>query len=121
MTGLNIAFSYQEAFLKGGYAKDYFNENHSYWYELCLSFDLPYNFLTRPIETFSNGEVKKLEMARALSIPNHILFLDEPLNYMDIYFRKQLEEAITQYKPTIVFVEHDEGFGEAVANRIIEL
>lgn len=121
MTGLSIAFSYQEPFIKGGYAKDYFNENHSYWHELCLSFDLPYDFLTRPIETYSNGEVKKLEMARALSIPNHILFLDEPLNYMDIYFRKQLEAAIVQYKPTMVFVEHDEWFGETVANRIIDL
>lgn len=120
-TGLDIAFSYQEPFLKGGYPKDYFNDNHLYWYELCLSFDLPHNFLARPIETFSNGEIKKLEMARALSLANHILFLDEPLNYMDIYFRKQLEAAITEYKPTVVFVEHDERFGETVANRIIEL
>ena len=90
MQGLDIAFSYQEPFLKGGFPKDYFTDNHSYWHELCLSFDLPHNFLTRPIETYSNGEIKKLEMARALSLPNHILFLDEPLNYMDIYFRKQL-------------------------------
>ena len=121
MTGLDISFSYQEPHLYEGYAKDYFNDSHSYWHELCLSFDLPRDFLTRPIETYSNGEIKKLEMARALSLPNHILFLDEPLNYMDIYFRKQLEEAIKRYKPTVVFVEHDEWFGEAIANRIIEL
>lgn len=120
-TGLDIAFSYQEPFRKGGYAEDYFNDSHSYWYELCLSFDLPKDFLSRPIETYSNGEIKKLEMARALSLPNHILFLDEPLNYMDIYFRKQLEAAIALYKPTMLFVEHDEWFGEAVANRVIEL
>ena len=120
-TGLDISFSYQEPVLQGGYAKELFNDNHLYWHELCLSFDLPRNFLTRPIETYSKGEIKKLEMARALSLPNHILFLDEPLNYMDIYFRKQLEEAISRYKPTVVFVEHDEWFGERVANRIIEL
>lgn len=121
MTGLDIAFSHQEPILKEGFPKDYFSDNHSYWHELCLSFDLPHNFIDRPIETFSNGEIKKLEMARALSLPNHIMFLDEPLNYMDIYFRKQLEEAIACYKPTVVFVEHDERFGETVANRIIEL
>ena len=119
--GLNIGFSYQEPFIKEGYAADYFEGSHSYWYELCLSFDLPKDFLNRPIGTYSNGEVKKLEMARALSMPNHILFLDEPLNYMDIYFRRQLERAIEQYKPTMIFVEHDEWFGEAVANHIIEL
>ncbi|TAH64198.1 MAG: ABC-F family ATP-binding cassette domain-containing protein [Anaerolineaceae bacterium] len=119
--GLDIAFSYQEPHLIGGYARDYFDDSHAYWHELCLSFDLPKDFLSRPIETYSMGEIKKLEMARALSLQNHILFLDEPLNYMDIYFRKQLEAAIVLYKPTMVFVEHDEWFGEAVANRIIEL
>ena len=97
-TGLDISFSYQEPFLKGGYAEDYFNDSNSYWHELCLSFDLPKDFLSRPIETYSNGEIKKLEMARALSLPNHILFLDEPLNYMDIYFRKQLELALADRK-----------------------
>jgi len=89
---------------------------------LCLlCFDLPKKFLTRPIETYSKGEIKKLEMARALSMPNNILFLDEPLNYMDLYFRRQLEEALLRYKPTVVFVEHDERFGEMIANRVIDL
>lgn len=120
-TGLDISFSYQEPYLEEGYAKDFFNSNHSYWYELCMSFDLPKKILTRPIETYSKGEIKKLEMARALSMPNNILFLDEPLNYMDLYFRRQLEEALLRYKPTVVFVEHDERFGEMIANRVIDL
>lgn len=118
---LRISFSYQEPELRSGYAKDYFNENHLYWYELCLSFDLPQDFLNRPVDTYSSGELKKLEIARALSFPNNIIFLDEPLNYMDIYFRRQLERAIKKYKPTMIFVEHDEWFGNEVANRIIEL
>lgn len=119
--GLNIAFSCQEPIIKDGYAVDYFNDNNSYWHELCLSFDLPKDYLKRPVETYSNGEIKKLEIARALSMPNHILFLDEPLNYMDIYFRRQLKKAIESYSPTMIFVEHDEWFGQEVANRIIEL
>lgn len=86
-----------------------------------MSFELPKDFLSRPVETYSNGEIKKLEIARALSTPNHILFIDEPLNYMDIYFRRQLKKAIKTYNPTMVFVEHDEWFGESVANRIIEI
>lgn len=53
---------------------------------------------------------------------NHrILFLDEPLNYMDVYFKAQLEKALSEEGLTLVFVEHDEDFGKRIANKIIEL
>jgi len=67
------------------------------------------------------GNKKKVDIARALSEENDVIFLDEPLNYMDVYFREQLEKAILEYKPTIVFVEHDVRFGEIVSNKVIEL
>jgi len=47
--------------------------------------------------------------------------MDEPLNYMDTYFKEQLEKAILEYKPTLVFVEHDEDFGKTISNKIINL
>lgn len=88
---------------------------------LCRLFDLPENFLQRPLETYSRGEQKKIDIARALSEENDVIFLDEPLNYMDVYFREQLEKAILDYRPTIVFVEHDSRFGRNVSNKIMEL
>lgn len=87
----------------------------------CDIFDLPDNFLERPLETYSSGEIKKIDIARVLSEDSNVIFLDEPLNYMDVYFREQLEGAILKYEPTIVFVEHDSRFGRSVSNRIIEL
>lgn len=87
----------------------------------CDIFDLPENFLERPLETYSSGELKKIDIARAFSEDNNVIFLDEPLNYMDVYFREQLERAILEFEPTIVFVEHDSRFGRNVSNRIIEL
>ena len=89
--------------------------------ELCDSFDLPENFLERPLETFSSGELKKVDIARALAEEGDILFLDEPLNYMDVYFREQLEKAILESEPTMVFVEHDSRFGKNVSNKVLEL
>ena len=77
--------------------------------------------MTRPLETYSSGEQKKIDIARALSEPNQILFLDEPLNYMDTYFREQLEAAILACMPTLIFVEHEERFGKNVATRVLEL
>ena len=62
-----------------------------------------------------------MDVARALSEESDILLLDEPLNFMDIYFREQLEKAILASGPTLVFVEHDERFGSCVATRIIDL
>lgn len=32
-----------------------------------------------------------------------------------------LKKAIESYSPTMIFVEHDEWFGQEVANRIIEI
>ncbi len=87
----------------------------------CEAFDLPDDFLDRPLETYSSGEQKKIDIARVLSEESSVIFLDEPLNYMDVYFREQLERAILKSQPTIAFVEHDGMFGKNVSNRIIEL
>lgn len=89
--------------------------------ELCRCFDLPEDFTHRPLETLSSGELKKIDIARALSMENQLLFLDEPLNYMDTLFREQLENALCSSNVTAVFVEHDVHFGNAAATRIIDL
>ena len=51
----------------------------------------------------------------------NIYIWDEPLNYIDILTREQIEDAILNYNPTIIFVEHDEKFIEKVATKIINL
>ncbi len=39
---------------------------------------------------------------------------DEPLNYIDVFSRMQIEKLILQYKPTMLLVEHDVRFREKV-------
>lgn len=51
----------------------------------------------------------------------NIYIWDEPLNYIDILTREQIEDALLKYKPTLIFVEHDETFIEKVATKIISL
>ncbi|MDO5291984.1 MAG: ATP-binding cassette domain-containing protein [bacterium] len=124
--GVKIAMVTQEPSWKSGYIKDGFDEivgNPKYqnFLELCDYFELPEDFLERPLETYSSGELKKVNIARTLTEENHIILFDEPLNYMDLYFSEQLENAILDYKPTIVFVEHDGYFGKTVATKTIEL
>lgn len=124
--GLEIAMVAQEPVWKTGYIKEGFEDTvqsvvYQRFLELCDHFELPEDFLERPLETYSSGELKKVNIARTLAEEHHIILFDEPLNYMDTYFSEQLEQAILKYQPTIIFVEHDCYFGEKIATKIIQL
>ena len=73
------------------------------------------------IEEMSEGQKKKVLIAKSISESANIYVWDEPLNYIDILTRIQIEEAILKYMPTIIFVEHDETFVENVATKVIQL
>ena len=60
-------------------------------------------------------------LARSLSEEAHLFIWDEPLNYIDVISRIQLERVILEYCPTMLFVEHDETFSREVATEILEL
>lgn len=73
------------------------------------------------IENFSGGQKKKVLIARSLCEKAHLYVWDEPLNFIDVISRMQIEELLLKYQPTIVFVEHDRAFVENVATKIIQL
>ena len=73
------------------------------------------------INEMSEGQKKKVLIAKSISEQANIYIWDEPLNYIDILTRIQIEDAILQYCPTLIFVEHDEAFIEKVATKIIQL
>ena len=43
------------------------------------------------------------------------------MNYIDVISRMQIEELLLEFKPTILFVEHDKTFCDNVATKIVEL
>ncbi len=73
------------------------------------------------IEQMSEGQKKKVLIAKSISEQANIYIWDEPLNYIDILTRVQIEEAILKNKPTMIFVEHDETFIKKVATKIVKL
>ena len=73
------------------------------------------------IEDMSEGQKKKVLIAKSISEQANIYIWDEPLNFIDILTREQIEDAILKYKPTLIFVEHDETFIEKVATKNIKL
>lgn len=70
---------------------------------------------------FSAGQKKKVLLAGSLCERAHLYIWDEPLNYIDVYSRMQIEKLITRYAPTMIFVEHDRAFRELIATKTIEL
>ena len=75
----------------------------------------------KDIADFSSGQKKKVLLARSLSERAHLFLWDEPMNFIDVLSRVQIEELLTEYRPTMVFVEHDRRFCEAVATRTLTL
>lgn len=102
-----------------------FAEDHDLDYTLLLN-NLRILGFTRdvfhvPIEEMSEGQKKKVELAKSLGTPAELYLWDEPLNYLDVYNQQQIEKMIQTFQPTVLFIEHDRAFVERVATRVIEL
>lgn len=70
---------------------------------------------------YSDGQKKKVLIAISLSKPAHLFVWDEPMNYIDVISRIQIEEIVKEAKLTLIFVEHDKQFVKSIANKIIRL
>lgn len=75
----------------------------------------------RDLDTFSRGQLKKVDLCRSMMADADVLLWDEPLNYVDLDSREQIEQAILDYRPTLMFIEHDRIFVDTVATDIVEL
>lgn len=75
----------------------------------------------KSLSALSGGQQKKVLLAASLCEPAHLYLWDEPLNYIDLLSRIQIEELLMRCQPTLLFVEHDRAFVERVATRVIEL
>lgn len=73
------------------------------------------------MEDFSGGQKKKVLLARSLCEQAHLFVWDEPLNFIDVYSRMQIEQLIKEYEPTMIFVEHDKAFRELIATKTVHL
>lgn len=77
--------------------------------------------LDQPLSRLSQGQLKKVELARSLSRPAHLYLWDEPLNYVDVDAREQIEAALLESGSAFIFVEHDARFVDTVATGRVAL
>ena len=75
----------------------------------------------KDMREYSAGQKKKVLLARSLCQRAHVYVWDEPLNYIDVLSRMQIEELILVHRPTLLFVEHDKAFCDNIATKTVDL
>ncbi len=71
------------------------------------------------MSAFSAGQKKKVLLAAGLTERAHLYLWDEPLNYIDVISRTQIENAMLDGGATVVFIEHDRHFIDTVATKTV--
>jgi len=75
----------------------------------------------RNVATLSGGEKRRVALCRALISQPDLLILDEPTNHLDTDSIEWIEDFLSNYQGTCIFVTHDRYFLDSIANRIVEL
>ena len=121
---LTISYVNQDASKLTGSLIKYAEDNkldYSLFLTLLKKLDMNRVQFEKNIEDYSEGQKKKVLLAASLLTPAHIYIWDEPLNYIDIFSRMQIEQLIETYKPTMIVVEHDTRFREKLKAKKLEL
>ena len=72
-------------------------------------------------DSLSSGMKRRVLLAKALVLDPDVLLLDEPTNHLDIDAIRWLEEFLSRYSGTLIFITHDRVFLQRLAKRIVEL
>jgi|UPI0003A52CEB lincosamide and streptogramin A transport system ATP-binding/permease protein len=121
---LKISYVSQDTSHLQGNLKDYARMNgidESLFKSLLRKLDFSRDQFEKDMAAFSGGQKKKVLIAKSLSENVHLHIWDEPLNFIDVISRMQIEELLLEYAPTILFVEHDSEFCKTIATKTIEL
>lgn len=122
-SGLIISYIPQETSHLEGKLVDFAKKYHireSLFKAILRKLDFERSQFEKNIQDFSDGQKKKVLIAKSLCEQAHLYVWDEPLNFIDMYSRMQIEQMIQEFSPTMLLVEHDLAFQEAIATKIIK-
>ncbi len=75
--------------------------------------------MDKKVKELSGGMRAKLELAILEAKKGNFLLLDEPTNHLDLPARESLEDALSEYDGTLLFVSHDRRFIERIATSVL--
>lgn len=122
--GLVISYVSQEMTNLQGSFQNYIGKHHidrSLFFTILRKMGFEREVFEHNLDDLSQGQKKKVALARSICTPAHLYIWDEPLNYLDILSRIQIEQMILAQQPTMIYVEHDQTFISRTATRIVNL
>ena len=122
--GLKISYVSQDTSWLTGYLKEFvqnYGLDETLFLTLLRKMDFSREQFEKPMQAYSSGQKKKVLLAKSLCQQAHLYVWDEPLNYIDIFSRMQIENLIKDICPTMIIVEHDRRFLDNVADSIVSL
>ncbi|MDE6124836.1 MAG: ATP-binding cassette domain-containing protein [Eubacterium sp.] len=123
-SGLVISYVPQDTSHLYGLLSEFAKENkidESLFKSVLSKLNLDQIQFGKNIQDFSEGQKKKVLIAKSLCEQAHLYVWDEPLNFIDVYSRMQIEQLINEFSPTMIFVEHDSAFRDRIATKTVKL
>ena len=123
-SGLVVSYVNQDTSFLHGTLRDFCIKRgleESLFLAVLRQLDMQREQFVKNMEDFSEGQKKKVLIAASLITPAHLYIWDEPLNYIDVFSRMQIEKLILEFKPTMLLVEHDVSFQRKVATGLIKI
>lgn len=123
-SGLKISYVSQDTSCLHGTLSEYAKSlciDESVFKSILRKMDFKRTQFEKDIADYSEGQKKKVLIAGSLCENAHLYIWDEPLNFIDVISRMQIEKLILSYKPTLLFVEHDIAFVKNIATQFITI
>ena len=123
-TGLTISYVPQDASHLRGRLSDFARDSgidESLFLAMLAKLDVSKAQMEKDMSSLSAGQKKKVLLAKSICEPMHLHIWDEPMNYIDVISRMQIEALLLEYQPIILFVEHDKAFCDNVATKVVKL
>ena len=123
-SGLIVSYVNQDASFLKGPLREFCrvrNLSESLFLAVLRQLDFGREQFSKNMEDYSEGQKKKVLAAASLITPAHLYIWDEPLNYIDVFSRMQIEKLILTYGPTMLIVEHDARFREKVGTKTVTI
>jgi len=123
-SGLIVSYVNQDTSFLHGTLREFCTKRgleESLFLAVLRQLDMQREQFVKNMEDFSEGQKKKVLIAASLITPAHLYIWDEPLNYIDVFSRMQIEKLISEFEPTMLLVEHDVSFRKKVASSVVVL
>ena len=125
-TNINIGYVPQEINFDGDktiydVARSSYKGEESHLRSALFKFMFTKNDIYKRVSKISGGEKVRLKLFCLMQDNINFLILDEPTNHIDITTREILEDILSEYKGTILFVSHDRCFINKIATKVISI